>query len=122
MGWQPTDVIAPLVVVYGSKGGVFIYHGTPALGNPPIFWASNEGLKDPFGNTLPSIVGIAGSAVFTAGNTQTSTSGTVTYSAAPAANVMLSSDAPAAFTDSFGNAVLAGFAAYGKSGITYYAV
>lgn len=45
------------VVVTGTNGGVFIYSGTPALGNPPVYWITNGGLKDPFGNVLIAIQG-----------------------------------------------------------------
>lgn len=40
------------VIVSGPNEGVFVYNGTPALGNPPIDYMSNSA-TDPFGNTLP---------------------------------------------------------------------
>jgi hypothetical protein len=44
-------VLAQYVVVFGTSGGVFIYDGTPALGNPPLYWFGNV-TQDPYGNAL----------------------------------------------------------------------
>jgi hypothetical protein len=123
MGWRQEAITASLIIVYGTGAntGLFVYNGTPSSSNPPIFWATSAS-KDPFGNTIPSTAGVAGTGTFQAGNVIISPSGTVGYTAAPAANNMLYSDAPAAFTDSSGNAVLAGVTTYGKSGLTYYAL
>jgi hypothetical protein len=44
-------VLAQYVVVFGESGGVFIYAGTPALGNPPLYWMGNV-TQDPYGNPL----------------------------------------------------------------------
>lgn len=50
-----TNVIANTVVVSGADGGIFIYSGTPALGNPPVAWGVPVGTTtDPYGNTLPA--------------------------------------------------------------------
>jgi hypothetical protein len=45
-------VRANKVIVFGPNNGVFLYNGTPALGNPPVEWMS-QAPKDPFGNVLP---------------------------------------------------------------------
>jgi hypothetical protein len=45
-------VRATKIIVSGTGEGVFVYNGTPALGNPPIDYLSNSA-TDPFGNTLP---------------------------------------------------------------------
>jgi hypothetical protein len=117
-----TNQAQNLVIVTGTgTTGVFVYSGNPGPGNPPVAWMST-GTTDPFGNTLPSTTGVAGSGTFSAGNTYTSVSGTVTYSAAPAANNVLYSTAPVQFTDSKGNVILAGTTFYGKSGLVYYAL
>lgn len=59
-----------LVIVSGtgSNSGLFVYSGSPANGNPPIFWATSAS-SDPFGNALSSTAGVAGSGTFTAGST-----------------------------------------------------
>lgn len=113
-------VRATQVVVFGTGAGtgLFVYSGTPALGNPPIFWATSA-TKDPFGNTIPSTAGVAGTGLFEAGNTIINASGTFTYSGTPAAGNLVESQAPANGTDSFGNAYLAGTTVY--SGGTFAA-
>lgn len=105
---------ARIVIVSGPSAGLFVYAGTPALGNPPVFWATSAA-TDPFGNVIPSTSGVAASGTFRAGNTITNASGTVAYTGNPAAGNMLFSDAPVAFTDASGNSVLAGFTAYTAS-------
>lgn len=53
-GVQPGSsqfVIAQYVVVFGTNGGVFIYSGTPGLGNPPIYSISNA-TQDPYHNPI----------------------------------------------------------------------
>lgn len=52
-GAQSPVVTANRIIVSGANGGVFIYLGTPSLGNPPIDWMTNA-TTDPFGNALPS--------------------------------------------------------------------
>lgn len=42
---------ANTVVVFGTNQGVFVYSGTPALGNPPIA-SMSSGTLDPYGNTV----------------------------------------------------------------------
>ena len=57
-GIQPgsqTGVVRARQVIVSSAstgGGVFVYSGTPALGNPPIDYMSASA-TDPFGNVLP---------------------------------------------------------------------
>jgi hypothetical protein len=51
-GTQNPVVLARYVIVSGAGGGVFLYVGTPALGNPPIEYMSLS-TTDPYGNTLP---------------------------------------------------------------------
>lgn len=50
-GTTPGIVLAQYVIVFGTAGGVFIYSGTPALGNPPIYSVTNAA-TDPYGNTV----------------------------------------------------------------------
>lgn len=106
-----TNQVQNLVVVAGANAGLFVYSGNPALGNPPIFWASSA-TTDPFGNTLPAISGVAGTGVFEAGNTRITPAGVFVYSATPAANNLVTSIAPAGGTDPFGNQYVAGSADY----------
>jgi hypothetical protein len=47
----PEVILARYVIVFGTNGGVFLYSGKPALGNPPILWDSLA-TKDPFGNMI----------------------------------------------------------------------
>lgn len=51
-GTQNPVVLARYVIVSGPGGGVFLYIGTPALGNPPVEYMS-LGTTDPYGNVLP---------------------------------------------------------------------
>jgi hypothetical protein len=47
--------IGKFVIVFGAQGGVFIYNGTPRLGNPPqIAIVSSTATTDPYGNPLTS--------------------------------------------------------------------
>ncbi len=53
-GVQPGSsqfIIAQYVVVFGANGGVFIYSGTPARGNPPVYSISNA-TQDPYDNPV----------------------------------------------------------------------
>lgn len=117
-----------LVIVTGPSGavvGVFVYAAgtTPGLGNPPVFWATSSS-ADPFGNAIAATAGISGTGTFQAGTTLITPQGVITYAALPpAANGLVSSSGvPAAFTDSAGNAVLAGNTSYiFVSGSTYLA-
>lgn len=109
-----------LVIVFGPSGavtGVFVYAAgtTPAAGNPPIFWATSSA-ADPFGNVLPSTVGVAGTGTFDAGNTIINPSGIFFYSATPANGNLIGSITPAGGTDSFGNSYLAGVCSYTTGG------
>lgn len=125
---RPDTVVAPgssagifkgrLVIVSGPSGavvGVFVYQAgtTPALGNPPIFWATSSS-HDPSGNAIPSTAGVAGTGTFEAGTTLVTPSGILTYSALPPAlgGLVSSLSVSAQFTDSAGNVVLAGNTSY----------
>jgi len=105
-------VLARYVIVFGTAGGVFVYNGTPADGNPPIFWATSAS-TDPYGNSIPSTAGVAGTGTFEAGDTIINASGTFVYSSTPGTGNLVQSLAPANGTDAFGNYYLAGAATYG---------
>lgn len=64
-GQSTAVVVANKVIVFGPGDGVFVYSGTPAFGNPPIFWAAG-GPADPYGNPLPSTTGVNGTGTFEA--------------------------------------------------------
>lgn len=119
-GQSNAVVVADKVIVFGAGSGVFVYSGTPGLGNPPIAWMGG-GLIDPFGNVLPSTTGIAGAGTFQAGNTLITPAGTFGYSGTPAAGNLVYSDTTAATTDPFGNAAVGGVAAYFNTGSGYLA-
>lgn len=56
IGVQPGTsniVRARFVIIFGPNGGLFVYNGTPGIGNPPVAWIST-GPTDPFGNVLPA--------------------------------------------------------------------
>jgi hypothetical protein len=44
-------VLAHYVIVFGTSGGVFLYNGTPAPGNPPVASVTLAS-TDPYGNTV----------------------------------------------------------------------
>lgn len=92
-----------------TPAGLFTYQSatTPGLGNPPIFWATT-GTADPFGNALPSTVGVAGTGTFESGNTIIVPTGIYVYSSTPGAGNLSVSIASAAGTDPFGTSVPAG--------------
>jgi hypothetical protein len=49
-----------LVVIFGTgvNSGLFVYSGTPAAGNPPVFWVVAPGVSsDPYGNAVTPIMG-----------------------------------------------------------------
>lgn len=104
-------VIARQVIVFGPKDGVFVYNGTPALGNPPISWMA-AGTTDPYGNVLPATTGVAGGGFFQAGNTIIAPQGMAVYSAAPALGDMIATITPASGTDGFGNVYAKGINSY----------
>lgn len=121
----PGVTLAHYVIVFGAAGGLFVYNGTPALGNPPIFWATSATV-DPFGNAIPndSTAGVAGTGTFSAGNTIINASGTFVYSSTPALGNLIASFASAGGFDTPGNSYLAGNVGYTfePSEPAYYAV
>lgn len=127
MGWRQSVITASLIIVYGTGAntGLFVYNGTPAHGNPPIFWASSA-TSDPFGNALPNnaTAGVAGTGTFSAGNTIINASGSFTYSSAPALGNLIASTASVGGFDTPGNEYLAGNVGYTFIGAepAYYAV
>jgi len=55
---NPGIVVANKVIIFGSAEGLFMYNGTPALGNPPLLWITPQS-TDPFGNAVaPNGVGV----------------------------------------------------------------
>lgn len=115
-GQSTAVVIANKVIVFGPNDGLFVYSGTPKLGNPPIFWATSA-TKDPYGNTVTPTAGIAGTGEFRAPNTIINAAGTFTYAGTPAANKMILSDANTGGTDDFGNQYLSGLTGYQAVGL-----
>ena len=124
-------VTARLVIVSGAGvSGVFVYSGTPGLGNPPIVSITNASV-DPFGNTVVpgldvtqgSITGttitggtISGTtisgATFDGTDFIINTAGAFFYFGTPANNNLAVSIAGAAGTDAFGNPYISGVTTY----------
>jgi hypothetical protein len=102
IGWSSQVTVANKLIVYGSGAGAFVYNGTPAAGNPPIFWATSAS-TDPFGNSLPSTTGVAGTGSFEAGNTIINDQGMFVYSGTPTTGNLIASIAEAQGTDTYGN-------------------
>jgi len=100
-------VFANKVIVFGEGEGVFLYNGTPALGNYPLAWLTSSTV-DPYGNVLPgSIFGLAGE-----------NGGVVSYTSNPPALNGLAWSAnnnSANITDAYGNVILPGITAYSGS-------
>ena len=59
---NPEEIITNKVIIEGADGGVFIYNGTPGLGNPPIYSMANTSV-DPYGNDnlIPGITSYSSS-------------------------------------------------------------
>ena len=114
-GTQPggnTQILrARLIIVSGMGEGVFIYNGTPGLGNPPIAWMGS-GLVDPFGNVLPSTTGVASSGTFSAGDTIINANGIFIYSGVPGPTTLAYSITNTNVHDPFGTLTGIGFASY----------
>lgn len=53
MSWDSQYIVANQVIVEGGNDGVFVYSGTPALGNLIVSAAAMAG-TDPYGNTYPA--------------------------------------------------------------------
>lgn len=104
IGFQnPAVVIANKVIIVGSADGLFVYNGSPSLGNPPIL-AITTASTDPYGNTVTP-------------NTITdSAMPYLIYSGVPALGNLLISIAPASGSDSWGNTFQTGFQVHGTSG------
>ena len=122
MGWRQNVVIATLVIVEGTGGGLFVYNGTPGPANPPVFSVVAPGVtKDPYGNTVAAVMeaGVPGT-----GQTQIDQSGNILlagpdgspviqlnpshqriqlYSDPAGAGALLASLASVAGTDQYGN-------------------
>jgi hypothetical protein len=56
---NPEEIIANIVIVEGTSGGIFLYNGTGGPGNPPILSAVAPGTTtDPFGNAVGAVLNI----------------------------------------------------------------
>ncbi len=56
---SPAVIRARVVIVSGTNGGLFVYNGTPASGNPPIFAVVAPGVtSDPFGNPVQTLMNV----------------------------------------------------------------
>lgn len=120
-----SNQIVNTLIVGGAAGGLFVYSGTPALGNPPIFYASAQS-TDPFGNAITPTAGINAGGQFNAGNTIINIHGIFTYASTPALGNLIGSTVGGAVNttvnDPFGNQALAGTTSYVQSGGTFFAI
>jgi hypothetical protein len=91
---NPSIEYANIVIVFGQNEGVFVYNGTPSLGNPPILSIANSN-TDPYGNTItPSLSLAEFPQLF--------------YAGVPALGSLIGAIAAMAGTDNFGNDYIAG--------------
>jgi len=101
-----------------NTSGIFIYSGTPALGNLIGSWAGSAG-TDAFGNVYPQgfnvTMGAISGTTFTGNDFVINTSGAFFYSSTPALGNLICSVTSVAGTDGFGNAYHSGVAVYGSS-------
>jgi hypothetical protein len=119
-GVSQAVLLANTLIVFGSAGGIFVYNGTPGLGNAPIFYASAAS-ADPYGNAITPTVGLTGMGQFNAGFTIINVNGIFTYSSVPAFGNLVTSSTGAAGTDPFGNAYLLGLVTYSNISGAFYA-
>lgn len=120
-----TNQIINTLIVGGNAGGLFVYNGTPGLGNPPIFYASSQ-TTDPYGNTITPTVGLIGMGQFNAGNTIINDNGIFTYSSTPALGNLIGSTVGAAANtfvlDPFNNMAFAGITSYENISGSFFAI
>jgi hypothetical protein len=95
-----------LVVIFGTgvNTGLFIYNGTPALGNPPILSITTAS-ADPYGNPV------------TAQTISDAAMPLLVYRGTPAAGNLVVSVAAAGGSDIFGNSYIQGVTAYQSASI-----
>jgi hypothetical protein len=120
-----SNQIINTLIVGGNAGGLFVYSGTPGLGNPPIFYASSQ-TTDPYGNSITPTVGLTGAGQFNAGNTIINDNGIFTYSSTPALGNLIGSTVGAAANtfvlDPFGNQAFAGTTSYENISGSFFAI
>ena len=98
---QGQVVVAQYVIIFGTNGGLFIYDGKPAKGNPPVFCITPPGVtEDPYGNTVSGGTASATSLPF------------LFYSPTAAAGNLIQSISAVSGSDQFTNAFLAGNTLY----------
>ena len=112
------SVTAQSVIVHGTTGGVFIYSGSPALGNLIVSIAGAAGV-DPYGNAYPqgldvtmgtiSGTAISGGTITGAKIVVTGSNGEILgYSGVPAAGNLVFAVSAVAGSDGFGNSYAQG--------------
>jgi hypothetical protein len=133
-GLQQSIILANIVIIYGTSAGLFVYNGTPQLGNPPIAWITNSS-TDPYGNAVGSVAGFG---IPTGARAQFDASGDLGIhnaagllidfiytgdgsvrfynSSGIGAGNLVASISPVAGTDSAGNDYLPGITFYGTNG------
>jgi hypothetical protein len=108
IGFQNTGtVIANTVIIFGAKGKVLIYSGTPAFGNLIGSWAGQAG-TDSFGNSYPAGLNVTEGAIsgttFSGTDFIINTNGFFFYSGTPAlGNLVMAIAMNSGGTDAFGN-------------------
>lgn len=113
-------ITSTTVIVQGSTGGIFVYSGTPALGNLIVSIAGMAG-TDGSGNAYPQGVNVTtgtisgstiSSSTFTGSDFILNSNGLFVYNGTPANGNMIASIAATAGTDGFGNAYQATITSY----------
>jgi hypothetical protein len=106
--WTGQPVVTSLIIVEGgtSGSGIFVYSGTPALGNLIGSWTGAAG-TDSYGNSYPEglnvSVGTISGITFAGANWVLDSSGLFFYSGTPALGNLILSLAPASGSDTYGN-------------------
>jgi hypothetical protein len=91
---NPSEIIANTVIVEGPKGGLYVYNGTPSLGNPPIL-SITQNAVDPYGNTITPSLSLSGLPE-------------LIYSGPPAFDNLIAAISGSSGTDEFGNTYVQG--------------
>lgn len=98
---EPSEIIANIVIIEGDNAGLFVYNGTPSLGNPPIL-SITDSTTDPYGNTVTPSLSLSGLPE-------------LIYSGSPMLGNLIATISGQSGTDEFGNTYVAG-AQFGAPG------
>jgi hypothetical protein len=133
-------VVAEKVIVFGAGDGVFVYNGTPGLGNAPVFVAASPSTtEDPYGNPVDPVVQLGSASgahinvdqfgelvMFNSAGQivmfmQPGLEAIFMYAPPAGAGSLIISVSSTSGTDNFGNAYLQGHTTYNGSGSVWFA-